>query len=204
MARKAIVDKDVILRMLREGETTQRIAEKFNVSRQAIDIHRRDFIEKGLLPNKRAARTRKTAEKAAPQKQNLISPSQALPSKDNISLDEQIDLIINAFNALKRLPQLEKEVPLLEKGEHVLQETRLWDDVSKKTFTMRSKEEAHDYRYFPEPDLPLFYISQKEIEGAGKSIPELPAARMKRFMREYELTEYDAKISALEAKKRKK
>ncbi len=110
MARKAIVNKDIILSMLSDGETTQHIAEKFNVSRQAIDLHRRDFIEKGLLPNQRALRTRKASKEAAPQKQNLISLRQSATSKDIVSLDGQIDLIINAFNALKRLPQLEKEI----------------------------------------------------------------------------------------------
>ena len=110
MARKAVVDKDIILSMLREGETTKRIAEKFNVSRQAIDIHRRDFIGKGLLPNQRAVRTRKTSKESATQKQNLTPSQEAPQPKDTFSLDEQIDLIINAFNALKRLPQLEKEV----------------------------------------------------------------------------------------------
>ena len=110
MARKAIVNKDVIFSLLKEGETTQRIAEKFNVSRQAIDLYRRDFIEKGLLPNQRAVRTRKAPKEAALQKQTIISPRQSPPSKGIFSLDEQIDLIINAFNALKRLPQLEKEV----------------------------------------------------------------------------------------------
>jgi len=110
MARKAIVNKDVIFSLLKEGETTQRIAEKFNVSRQAIDLYRRDFIEKGLLPNQRAVRIRKAPKEAASQKQKLISPRHSLPSKDIVSLDKQIDLIINAFNALKRLPQLEKEI----------------------------------------------------------------------------------------------
>ena len=109
MARKAIVDKEIILSMLREGETTQRIAEKFNVSRQAIDLYRRDFIEKGLLPNQRAVRTRKAPKEAAHQNQKLISPRQSPPPKEVVSLDEHIDLIIIAFNALKRLPQLEKE-----------------------------------------------------------------------------------------------
>ena len=102
MARKAIVNKDIILSMLKEGETTQRIAGKFNVSRQAIDLYRKDFIEKGLLPNQRAVRTRKAPKEAAPQKQKIISPRQSPPSKNIVSLDKQIDLIINAFNALPR------------------------------------------------------------------------------------------------------
>jgi len=110
MARKAVVNKDIILSMLMEGETTQSIAEHFKVSRQAIDIYRRDFIDKGLLPNKRAARARKTPKEDTSPKRNLIYSKQALPSKDIVSLDEQIDLIIDAFQALKRLPHLEKEI----------------------------------------------------------------------------------------------
>ncbi len=110
MARKAIVNKDTILSMLRQGESTQSIAEKFNVSRQAIDLHRRDFIGKGLLPNQRATRARKAPKEAVPQTQNIISLRQSQPSSDRVSLDEQIDLIINAFNALKLLPRLEEEV----------------------------------------------------------------------------------------------
>ncbi len=111
MARKAIVNKDIILSLLREGETTQCIAEKFNVSRQAIDLHRKDFIRKALLPNQRAVRTKKATNEAIPAEPNLVSAKKPLPFRDTIiSLDEQIDLIINAFSALKRLPQLEKEV----------------------------------------------------------------------------------------------
>ena len=109
MARKAIVDKDIILSMLREGETTGRIAEKFKVSRQAIDLYRRDFIEQGFLPNQRAAKIRKDPKEAAPRKHKRILPVQSRPVKDEVSLDKHIDLMINAFNALKRLPQLEKE-----------------------------------------------------------------------------------------------
>ncbi|MDP2730737.1 MAG: hypothetical protein Q8O55_09690, partial [Dehalococcoidales bacterium] len=100
MARKAVVNKDIIISLLKEGETTQSIADKFNVSRQAIDLHRRDFIEKGLLPDQRAVRTRKASDT---QKQKPTSSGEALSSRDTVSLDEQIDLIISAFNALKRL-----------------------------------------------------------------------------------------------------
>ena len=107
MARKAIVNRDLVLGMLKDGETTQRIAEKFNVSRQAIDLYRRDFIKKDLLPNQRAVRTKKAPTEATPQKQKVIVPRQSLPYKDTVSLNEQIELIINA---LKRLPQLEKKV----------------------------------------------------------------------------------------------
>ncbi|MFC1916347.1 hypothetical protein ACFLW4_06640 [Chloroflexota bacterium] len=140
MARKAIVNKDIILSMLREGETTQRIAEKFNVSRQAIDLYRRDFIEKSLLPNQRAVRTRKAPKEAAPQKQKLISPRQSPPSKDIVALDEQIDLIINAFNALKRLPQLEKEVAICKQEyENALHEIERLKENEKKRLAQEDR-----------------------------------------------------------------
>ncbi|OGN90145.1 MAG: hypothetical protein A2158_02735 [Chloroflexi bacterium RBG_13_46_14] len=125
MARKAIVDKDIILELLRKGETTQRIAARFKVSRQAIDLHRKEFINKGLLPDKRAARTGKetvefvsSTEKidsanVAAQKPVLIK-SETPPQENIESLDTHIDLIISAFNALKRLPVVEKELKTLK------------------------------------------------------------------------------------------
>ena len=140
MARKTTVNKDIILSMLKDGETTQRIAEKFNVSRQAIDLHRRAFIEKGLLPNQRAVRTRKAPKEAATQKQNIISPKKSPLSKDSISLDKQIDLIINAFNALKRLPQLEKEVETYKQEyENALHEIEHLKEAEKKRLDQESR-----------------------------------------------------------------
>jgi len=125
MARKAIVDKDIILDLLKKGETTQRIAERFKVSRQAIDLHRKEFIKNGLLPDKRAARTGKgqgelvTSQKdienenSVAQQPVLIQPH--ITVRENVeSLDTQIELIINAFNALKKLPSLEKELEILK------------------------------------------------------------------------------------------
>ncbi len=140
MARKAVVNKDIVLSMLREGETTQRIADKFNVSRQAIDLYRRDFIEKGLLPNQRAVRTTKASKESAPEKQNLISPKEYPPSKDVVTLDEQIDLIINAFHALKRLPQLEKEVETYKhEYENALQEIERLKESEKNRLDQESR-----------------------------------------------------------------
>lgn len=141
MARKAVVNKDIILSMLREGETTQSIADKFNVSRQAIDLHRRDFINKGLLPNQRAVRARKATMEVMPPKQNLISPKEYPPSKDVIvTLDEQIDLVINAFHALKRLPQLEKEVETYKhEYENALQEIERLKESERKRLDQESR-----------------------------------------------------------------
>ncbi|MFC1992507.1 helix-turn-helix domain-containing protein [Chloroflexota bacterium] len=140
MARKAIVDKDIILSMLNEGETTQRIADKFNVSRQAVDIYRRDFIKNGLLPNQRAVRTSKAPKEAVPTKQNIIMPKEYPPSKDTVALDKQIDLIIDAFHALKRLPQLEKEVDTYKhEYENALQEIERLKENEKKRLDQESR-----------------------------------------------------------------
>ncbi len=121
MARKAIVDKDKILNMLKEGKTTQSIAEMFDVSRQAIDLHRRDFISRSLLHDQRAARI-KRAEKEAGRTAHKIG-----------SLDEQIDLIIAAFSALKRLPELEKELEMYKrKYENATKETEFLQEAEHK------------------------------------------------------------------------
>ncbi|HEX8473870.1 MAG TPA: Asp-tRNA(Asn)/Glu-tRNA(Gln) amidotransferase subunit GatB [Pyrinomonadaceae bacterium] len=88
--------------------------------------------------------------------------------------------------------EIERQIKLIEEGGRVVQETRLWDDRAGETRPMRSKEEAHDYRYFPEPDLPPLVVSSEFIERVRASMPELPEARRKRFMQEYELAFADA------------
>ena len=140
MARKAIVNKDEILSMLREGETTRSIAEKFNVSRQAIDLHRKDFIEKGLLPDKRAVRVKEQVKETAPQNQSPISTSPPPLPDDAASLDAQIDLMISAFNALKRLPQLEKEVETYKQQyEQALTEIESLKETERKRLNQESR-----------------------------------------------------------------
>lgn len=88
--------------------------------------------------------------------------------------------------------EIERQINLIESGGHVTQETRLWDDRAQETRVMRSKEEAHDYRYFPEPDLQPLTVSPEFIEGVRASLPELPEARRKRFMEAYSLSFTDA------------
>ncbi|HEY0377065.1 MAG TPA: Asp-tRNA(Asn)/Glu-tRNA(Gln) amidotransferase subunit GatB [Pyrinomonadaceae bacterium] len=88
--------------------------------------------------------------------------------------------------------EIERQINLLEAGGRVMQETRLWDERAGQTRVMRSKEEAHDYRYFPEPDLPPLVISREFVEGVRATLPELPDARRNRFMREYDLSFNDA------------
>jgi aspartyl-tRNA(Asn)/glutamyl-tRNA(Gln) amidotransferase subunit B len=88
--------------------------------------------------------------------------------------------------------EIERQIKVLEEGGRVNQETRLWDERAGETRIMRSKEEAHDYRYFPEPDLPPLVVSKDFIEGVRAAMPELPDSRRKRFMEEYNLTFSDA------------
>jgi aspartyl-tRNA(Asn)/glutamyl-tRNA(Gln) amidotransferase subunit B len=88
--------------------------------------------------------------------------------------------------------EIERQITLIESGGRVLQETRLWDERAAETRLMRSKEEAHDYRYFPEPDLPPLVISKELIESVRASMPELPDARRRRFVEEYNLSYNDA------------
>jgi aspartyl-tRNA(Asn)/glutamyl-tRNA(Gln) amidotransferase subunit B len=88
----------------------------------------------------------------------------------------------------------ERQIELLEDGGKVEQETLRWDDISGRTFTMRSKEDAEDYRYFPEPDLVAIRLSDEYVENIRKSLPELPESRIKRYISDLELTEKAAKF----------
>ncbi len=102
---------------------------------------------------------------------------------------------VNSFRALQRAIEyeIERQIELVEEGERVIQETRLWDDNSGKTHSMRGKEDAHDYRYFPEPDLMPLEISQEWIDRIKSNIPELPTEKRERYM-SLGLSEYDAGI----------
>ncbi len=103
---------------------------------------------------------------------------------------------INSFKSLEDAInyEIERQTEVLEDGGHVIQETRTWDPDRGITLSMRSKENAHDYRYMPEPDLPPIITTDEEIEAYRKSLPELPDARRARLEKEYGLSEYDAGI----------
>ncbi len=106
---------------------------------------------------------------------------------------------IKNVNSLKAVQQcIDYEVPrqieILEDGGEVVQETRLWDPAKNETRSMRSKEEAHDYRYFPDPDLLPLHVSNDQIESIRKTLPELPDQKKHRFMDEYGLSLYDASV----------
>jgi aspartyl-tRNA(Asn)/glutamyl-tRNA(Gln) amidotransferase subunit B len=103
---------------------------------------------------------------------------------------------VNSFRFLQRALEFEiqRQIDLLQEGGRVVQETRLWDSTAARTVSMRSKEEAHDYRYFPEPDLPPLQIGPAWIEEIRAALPELPDARRQRFIDQYGLPEYDAAL----------
>ncbi len=103
---------------------------------------------------------------------------------------------INSFRFLQRAIEyeIERQIDVVESGDRVVQETRLWNSVEQHTVSMRSKEEAHDYRYFPEPDLPLVKLEQAWIDEIRRTQPELPAQRRRRVVEEYGLSDYDAGI----------
>jgi aspartyl-tRNA(Asn)/glutamyl-tRNA(Gln) amidotransferase subunit B len=88
--------------------------------------------------------------------------------------------------------EIERQIEVIESGGRVIQESRLWNTAEGRTFSMRSKEQAHDYRYFPEPDLPPLIVSAEFLAEAKKMLPELPEARRARMIAEYELTAKDA------------
>ncbi len=103
---------------------------------------------------------------------------------------------INSFRYVEKAIEYEirRQVRVVEEGGKVVQETRLWDASKGITESMRSKEEAHDYRYFPEPDLVPVRAERSWIDSIRASLPELPDARMKRFVSDYGLPEYDADL----------
>jgi aspartyl-tRNA(Asn)/glutamyl-tRNA(Gln) amidotransferase subunit B len=101
---------------------------------------------------------------------------------------------VNSFKFVQKALEYEikRQAQILDEGGRVAQETRLFDSTRGITFSMRSKEEAHDYRYFPEPDLVPVVTSPAIVESIGTTIPELPDAKRKRFVKQYGLPEYDA------------
>jgi aspartyl-tRNA(Asn)/glutamyl-tRNA(Gln) amidotransferase subunit B len=103
---------------------------------------------------------------------------------------------INSFKFVQKALEFEvaRQAEILRGGGQVARETRLWDSATGETVSMRSKEEAHDYRYFPEPDLPVVALTDRWIEDLRASLPELPRARQMRFVSQYGISDYDAGV----------
>ena len=103
---------------------------------------------------------------------------------------------MNSFKAVEKALEYERkrQIRALEEGKRIIQETRLWDENKEITTSMRTKEEAHDYRYFPEPDLVPIEIDREWIKEIKGSLPELPEVRKTRFVKDYQIPAYDASI----------
>lgn len=107
---------------------------------------------------------------------------------------------INSFRFVEKAIEyeIERQIDAVERNEPIIQETRLWDPDKNRTFSMRAKEDAQDYRYFPDPDLLPVVVSKEMIEKHRQSLPELPLARAKRFQEEQGLPEQDASVLTTE------
>ena len=105
---------------------------------------------------------------------------------------------VNSFSGAMRAIDYEanRQIEALERGEEIFQETRRWDDLKGENFVLRSKEDAQDYRYFPEPDLTTIYIPMEKVEALKAEIPELPNAKIKRYVKELGLSQTDAELIA--------
>lgn len=103
---------------------------------------------------------------------------------------------MNSFNAIQRAIdyEIERQIAAVEAGEKIAQETRLWEEGSQRTISMRSKEGSSDYRYFPEPDLPPIEVSAEQLVTWKSQLPELPAKKRDRYESQLELSAYDARV----------
>lgn len=121
--------------------------------------------------------------------------------KGDTKLGTKVELKnINSFRFVEKAIEYEiqRQIESLESGEKISQETRLYDSTKNRTFAMRSKEEAHDYRYFPDPDLLPLRVDTKFMDKVKAELPELPLARARRFQSEFALPEYDAFVLTAE------
>ena len=121
----------------------------------------------------------------------------SIRKKGTKELNEKVEIKnMNRIKAVSRAIEyeIERQIKAFESGERIVQETRGWDDLKSKSIPQRSKEDAHDYRYFPEPDLPAINLSEKFIDEIKNNLPELPEKKFYRYVSEIGISEYDAKI----------
>lgn len=119
----------------------------------------------------------------------------SIRSEGSVELGTRVEIKnLNSFRAMERAVayELERQAGLLDRGEEINQETLGWDEANQRTFVQRSKEEAHDYRYFPEPDIPPLVVEADWVEHIRTTIPELPRAKARRLWELYGLTPVEA------------
>lgn len=126
-----------------------------------------------------------------------LEPNISLATDVNVLPNYKVEVKnINSFRFVEKAIEFEikRHETILENGETPVQETRGWNEDKALTFSQRAKEEANDYRYFPEPDIPPFEWKKAELDTLRKQLPELPQAKRARFVKEYELSDYNAEI----------
>lgn len=103
---------------------------------------------------------------------------------------------MNSFSAIQKAIEYEidRQIEAIENGEPIVQETRLWEEATQRTISMRKKEGSSDYRYFPEPDLPPLEVSPEQLKAWAEELPELPARKRRRYEEEFGLSPYDARV----------
>jgi aspartyl-tRNA(Asn)/glutamyl-tRNA(Gln) amidotransferase subunit B len=128
-----------------------------------------------------------------------IEPNISVRPKGVLTLGTRVEIKnLNSFRVLERgvSYQIDCQIKTLEAGGKVLQETVGWDEAAQSTFSQRGKEEAHDYRYFPEPDLPPLVVDEAWLETVQAGLPELPWVKIERLERQYDLSVVDARVLA--------
>ena len=120
----------------------------------------------------------------------------AIRFEANVSIRRRGVKTLGSFKALEKATayEIQRQTELVSGGQSIKQETLGWDEATERTFSQRSKEEAHDYRYFPEPDLPPLFIEKEWIERTRTNLPELPQAKARRFLSQYNLSSYDTRL----------
>ena len=124
-----------------------------------------------------------------------IEPNISVRPLGRLELGTKVEIKnLNSFKALERgvAYEINRQIELIEAGQSVIQETVGWDENKQATYSQRSKEDAHDYRYFPEPDLPPLLVSKQWMEAVRQALPELPLQRSRRFVAEYGLSSAEA------------
>jgi aspartyl-tRNA(Asn)/glutamyl-tRNA(Gln) amidotransferase subunit B len=202
----AVLDKKIRIKRVHLEEDTGRLVHPEGADFSLVDLNRAGvpLMELVTEPDIASSQEAKLFAEELHRILHYLAVSDADMEKGqmrvevNISLSQTEELgtkveikNLNSFRAVERGIEYERkrQQEILESGGKIIQETRGWDDVKGKTVSQREKEEAHDYRYFPEPDLPPLHFAQEDIQKIKSEIPELPQQKRERFKREYELEE---------------
>jgi len=170
---------------LESGEEVRRFSEELQLILRYLNVSDAD-MEKGQM---RVEVNISLSEILTSTSQKSKVKSQKLGTKVEVKNINSIKFAADAVDY-----EIKRQAELLEVGEKVKQETRGWDEKKRETYLMRTKEEAQDYRYFPEPDLPSLHFEDADIEGIKSQLPELPEQRRERFAKQYGLPEKDIEL----------